>query len=63
MADYIRYNATTQQVDTTLMLSVPANGPVTDNAEYVSAADGWAWMNFWDPSVQEVVVAWKRRRR
>lgn len=56
--DYIRYNATTQQIDVSLILSVPDDGAVTENTDYSPTTDGWEWTDTQSPAVQSAIVAY-----
>jgi chitodextrinase len=56
--DYIRYNPTTQQIDVSLILSVPDDGPVTENADYLPAPDGWQWTDTQLPQVQTAIATY-----
>jgi len=59
--DYLRFNVTTQQVDTSLIISIPrdgvGSGPLVDNPAYMAADAGWAWRNTDDTDVQSAINA------
>ena len=58
--DYLRFNVTTQQVDASLIISVPldgiGSGPLIDNPAYVAAETGWAWVDVSLPDVQAAIA-------
>ena len=60
--DYIRYHATINAIDFSLVISIPKIGlgsmPLEQHPYYVAPDAEWAWVDMDAPEVQVAIEAW-----